>query len=768
MQDRWALGYGSASLLLLLVLVAFFWRPLLLGEVFYPHDNGRELGIATLEASTPSSKPSESGARLSNRKFSDQSSQFVPELQHQLTGEHGGWISTWNPHVELGRPTAHLGGLSKAFWLTHALSFISGDALRVYTWLVVLTTMGAAFFALLLFREEGLHPAASLAASLGIGVGVYSAYWATFALFLSGIAWTLAWLWLIRRTLRSPDPLGILGIVVVVQSLLLSAYPQQIVWHLWFVAVYTLHAALPASMRVAEPAHVRATRLAWIAGASLVGALAAAPAYLDVLVDAARSARLDVPTAFFASALPNIESAGDLLQELLQMLDAAVYGNSIDPARELVFNGFCLTPLYALGLIASLRSGGARRDWPLHLFAAVALLMTFASPIYAFGVEYLGLSLSRFTPSTAALIPAAILGARGFDSVLRSPARPHPLAIGFVAGTVGLLAMTSVIGSLQFDVRGVAILVGMLLLAAGFASMRSPKLLVGLAVLGVFVYSQPLLLLRPPEQIHLDSPLVQEIRRTSDDGSRFAWVDQWIIPPNQEALLGLRSIHTYDSLSSEAYQRWTREISARGATTYGRYFSAIVGDSKLSPAKLQRAGVGVLIARYPLDPELASPVARWGRLFIHRTRAEPIRFARTSAWRDEGEGRVALGSGVDVPVEGSPSIRGAMNAPGRSVVEALSRDDRSRFEFEALDRPSLLWLSRQFHPAWRAETEGRRLETVIVDDLFLGVVVPRDVSSVRLGFEPRVRWAWIPQACLLVALPFCAFWQRRRAAAALP
>ena len=119
--------YSHVFALLVVILATFFWRPLFLGEVIFPHDNDLELGIAV----------SSETDRISNRKFSDQSSQYIPYLHHQLNGHTEAWISTWNPHVELGRPSIHVGGISKAFWLTHALSWVCKDAFRVYTWLVV-------------------------------------------------------------------------------------------------------------------------------------------------------------------------------------------------------------------------------------------------------------------------------------------------------------------------------------------------------------------------------------------------------------------------------------------------------------------------------------------------------------------------------------------------------------------------------------------------------------------------------------------------------
>src|SRR2546423_14068489 len=111
---NWEVSYRRAFIFFTAVFVVCFAPVLFRGQVIFAHNNRAELGI------TDKSKDK----YISNRLFSDQSSAFIPELTQQLRGHSRIWISTWNPHVELGRPTAQLGGLGKAFLLTHVLSFL--------------------------------------------------------------------------------------------------------------------------------------------------------------------------------------------------------------------------------------------------------------------------------------------------------------------------------------------------------------------------------------------------------------------------------------------------------------------------------------------------------------------------------------------------------------------------------------------------------------------------------------------------------------------
>ena len=728
---------SQAFLLLLLALAAFLWAALAPGQAIFPHANDRELGAPAPTTSGP--------GPASSRKHSDASSQFVPELQHHLRDGRARGPSLWNPHVELGRPTAQVSAISPAFWPTRVLGWLSSDAFRVYTLLAALAIAGSSVFSMLLLRAEGVHPAAALAGALGIGLGVFTTYWATYALFVFGIAWTFAWLWLNRRLLDQRDPVAALGVVIVVQALLLSGYPQQIVWHAIFVVVYTLQAAAlaPGGLR----RHGRS--LAWIAAASTLGGLAAAPVYLDVALDAARSSRLEAPVAFFQSVLPRVDGVGDAIVQAAQLLDASLFGDPYDPMRSPRFDGLSLTPLVVLGLVASFSARGWRRSGPLLLFVAIALAATYSSPVHAVGVRVGLLGVSRFVPLAGALVPIAILAARGYDALLREPRPRLRLAGGFAAGILLLVFATRAFGSSVPTAPGVAITLGFGALATALALRPSDRLLVAIAVASVFVHARPHLLVRPIDGIRTDSELVTALRRATEDGSRFAWVDRFVIPANQEALLGLHSVHSYNSLSSRAYQRWTRRVSASGATTQGRTFQVVHGTRHLSAPALQRAGIGVLVAPRRLPSTLARPAARVGRLWIHRTVRTPVIGGHVRGWDPTGAG-------------GTRPTRDALEDSG--PIEVVSdHADRAQVVFPSSDAPSLVWLGWQFHPRWVARTDGRRLETLAVDDLFLGVLVPAGVGGMELRFEPHARWAWVPQVVLLVAVPICLVARRRRA-----
>jgi len=209
------------------------------------------------------------------------------------------------------------------------------------------------------------------------------------------------------------------------------------------------------------------------------------------------------------------------------------------------------------------------------------------------------------------------------------------------------------------------------------------------------------------------------VRKTAGD-ARFAWVvnePARILPPNQECWLGLSSVHSYDSLSSLAYQQWCESISREAARNYGRKFDHIEGLEGLRREAFRQARVGAVLS----DQDL-----------------------RTLGWRRVAEfGRLALWS---VP-ERMPMARidGAARVP---VSLEQTSPEQLTLTRESSDQEARVVLSQQFHPQWTAHAGEQRLETRAHEGLWQSVVLPAGVSAVTLEFRPWVRWMWTSQLAL--------------------
>ncbi len=711
-----ALAFGVLALL-----VAALFAPILArGQVLFPRDNRAELGL----------QPPDPDATAS--RFDDEANYFVPELQHHLQGDHSGWLSVWNPHVQLGRPSSHLSGLSPAFVLTRAISWFTHDPFVVYSWLASLTLLLTCLFAYLFLEALGLAPWASVCGAAGLGLGVFALYWVSFVMFLGGLCWTCAGLWLTARFVQRPSFARGLGIAFAVHALLLAAYPQQIVWSAYLLAGFGLATWWRSPAR-------RPRRLVGLGISAVFGVLAALPVYGDLWVQFARSARIDTDPEFFLASLPPSGSLRDVGVFLGGLFDMFWQGNPLAPGPTRGFAGLCLTPLFASLVLVSWMDGLWRRTWPWLAFSAATLLITLVPSAYLFAVEHLGLSLSRFVPLAAALVPLTVAGAVALDHLLaRGFAHPwRAVACAALAPTVALL------GARGAALDGARVALG-LLLFAGFARLvfaRRGLLALGLVVVSVFAYGSELLLARPRDSIATTSPLVERLRELTPAGERYALLGNeagTLLPPNMEALLGLTSLHSYDSLSSRAYQRWVLGFSEQGARIRGRSFKRIVGESKLDDEGFELSDVSVVASGRPLQSPELRYLGTAGTLFLFAPKRAP-RFA-SRFLEDAGE----RPAGENLRLEG---LARRASAP---VSVVARRDDALELEFEPSARASFVLLSLQHHPHWTvaADAEVQRLR---LNGFYLGAWLGPGATRVRFSFRPYARWMWIVHAGFALA-----------------
>jgi hypothetical protein len=737
-----AVSSRTALLALIALLLAFFAPIVLRGRVIYPHDNRVEMGIGT---------PDDSGLPK-NRQFTDQSSFYVPEIHHHLNGDHAAWLSTWNPHVELGRPSSHVSGFSPVFIVTRVLSWFTRDAFVVYTVLAILAVIGSAIFTFLWFSALGLHPWACFAGAAGLALGVFAIYWLTFAMFLWGLCWTLGIAWLVVRYFERPTFARGFGIAFCVHALLLTAYPQQIVWHGYLLVLFTL---LQWWRNPAREVRALLVVAAWAAA----GFLLAAPVYLDLLHSSANSARAGVDAEYFLPALPSIQSLKDVASYLSLTIDPFVSGNPIEPTYAPHFNGIALTPFFAALVAIACLEGGWKRAWPWLAFASVCFVLSIWPAAYLFGVAHLGLSFSRFAPLAAATIPLAVAATIALDRTINVGFRRPWLAIA-VAGIVPLVS----IAYQSSTQTGAGPWIGIAMFAGFAALVRTRKawLVPVLVVATVGLYTSRLVLARPESTIARTSHLVERLRELTRDGTRYAFVGAKagiILPPNQEAQNGLRSIHSYDSLASRLYNAWVLRVSEIGARTFGRHFSRISSEARLGAIDVSLGAVSTLVSTAPLQSPAIDSAGEVDGFQLYKTKTAPIRFAQFDEFTAAAAGEVVLGT---------PGSRSPLNPAPKPVKITEERDDRLVLKASPSDHPTLLFVSRQFHADWQGTlvdgAQRTSVSPVLVNDFYIGVVLPPAAHTVELVFRPWARWMWVSQ--LFIALGFsiaitCTWLSRR-------
>ena len=722
-------SHRTAFLATLLCVLAFFVPLALRGDVLLGE------GISD-EISARIAKVNDSER---TRAFRDQLVAYLPELEHQLHGDRAAWLPIWNPAVEQGRPPWHLSGFSRAFCLTHLLAFMTDDAFVLYTLLAIAAVLACACFGYGLLRSMELVPAACFLGAVGLSLGVYVAFWLTFALYVWGVAWALGLLWLAPRVLATRDWRAGLGLAACVHGLLMTSYPQQTVWTGWLLLL----------VLVERLRHLDGARVAGVlrlAAWGALGVVSVAPVYLDLLHAAGESSRPALDLQYFLDPLPSLTSAAEWGSFLTRTFDASWFGDPIDHTYPFRIKGISLTPLFATLAAAALALGELRRLWPWLVFAAATFVVTVSPAAYGFGVDYLGLGISRHAPMAGAHLPLMVLAAVAADRVLRGqvPSKPVLVGVALVPLAVALLGLGLGARSADAGLDPMRVALSAAGLAATLCFLVRPHVavLAGTALFTIAVTSSGLVLSVPRDEALREYEFAGKVRSRLEEGERYLWIAdrfRYLLRPNQEVLFGLASVHTYNTICSRRYRAWAERVSAGGLETQGKQFRRLDSAELLDAETLALAGVGLVISGVEETAGFLEPDGFHKRLNFYTPELEPLRQARFEHFElVDGEARVA-----------PEDVRAA--AGSRVVERVRDAGDLLEFRFPASEAEALLFVGQQWHAHWRATSGGVELECVPVEGLYQGVRVPPGTTEVRLEFRPWVRWSWLGHAFFLLA-----------------
>lgn len=741
------LTYRGALILFALLFVVLTWPYWLGGDVVAPHRQFSELAIADQTRAK----------QLENRKFSDFTNGYIPEISEHLNGARSGWLTLWINQNELGRPAYQISGFSPAYTLSWLISLATNNPWQFITALALATCFLAGLFILLFAREAGLSPLSGLIAGLGLATSPLFMYWLTFPMFPSIWCWAAGALWAVTRLAKRSDILGWGVLAFSGYSLLMTAYPQAVVFHAYLLGGYGLWLAYHQA-RVSRLELAKFLTLAL--SALVVGAALAFPVYRDLFILSSESARVAPDSSFFTMMLPKFASFTELVRFFVLSTVPEIFGNPIAPSFPFSYDGLSVTLIATFFAVVALLTA-FKKTWGWWLAILVLCLLAFIHPLYVLGVKYFGFNLSRSTPLGSIMLPLTVITAFGIDALAKRTDHTQFSRAVFVGGTVTLIvvALGVAFGILQHVPIRWGLVVGLLavsgLLIAQYDQTRPMLLMLALASVLVMT-SYPLMLKQDPAQIAMTSPLVEQVRGNLPSGSRYAVAAPGVsvLPPNLNATLGLASVHSYNSLSSTRYHTLIKSLGGE-VQTYGRWNGAISPDYAggmfwmsnisliLSPGKLVHENLESLGEESGI--QLYRVVSRMGESL--QVVPPQLDMSAKKLLLDDPRGMVT-------------------NTP----VKILDQGDVFEFEVKP-SAPSLFLLSQKFHRDWGALAETSQgwqaAQTVEVNGVFQGVLVPQETRRVRLEFKPLARYAWIAHVfwLLLFLLVGIKSWQgyRRKA-----
>jgi hypothetical protein len=741
-------NYKSAFFAYCFVFMALM-SPFFLGQVIAPHRQYRELGASVAGATA---------GHIENRKFGDFSNAYIPEIWAHMHAARSGWLALWSGQNELGRPLYQISGLSPAYPPSWVIARLTGDPWRFITVLSLWTCFMAGLFFLLFCREISLSPLAGLVAGTSLAASPLFMYWLTFPMFPAVWCWASGALWAVTRLCRKPDLLGWSVLAFSGYSLLMTAYPQPVVFHAYILGGYGLYLAC----RKYQQGPLEAGRfLALSASALFVGGALALPVYIDLAHISAESARVAPDPSFFTVILPRLDSLGTAVRLFVLTTAPELLGNPIGSAYPFSYDGLSVTPLVVFLTVVGLLTV-FRKTWGWWLAICVLCLLGFVHPLYAFGVKYLGFNLSRSTPLGSIMLPLSIITAYGVDA-LGKRSRPWELARTVWVAVVSVM-MVIAVGLVFGLAHGVeirwAMVLAMLVLAGLLAAqVRATRPVLWILALGVVLVSisHPLMLRQDPSRIAKTSALVDKVRANLPDGSRFAVAAPGlaVLPPNLNAELGLPSIHSYNSLSSRRYHLLIEALGGK-VVTYGRWNGAISPD--YNSAMFWMSNIGLMLSPTELHQRNLKDLGEVSGVHLYGvvSRMGPaLQVFLPQA--EEGRDELQIADPRLLP----------RHAPSKL------RDQGDRLEFGVTPgQPSVLILSQKYYRDWQAQVFTQSgwapAKTTVVNGVFQGVLLASGAQRVRLEFRPYARYAWIAHVfwlLLAALLGFRVWWNRRHAGA---
>lgn len=738
-------NYRFAVAVYCLFMLAVFRPYLMSGEVVAPRLQAFELG--DMDAETNS-------ASIENRKFSDFTKSYIPEIHEYIKGNRSGWLALWSDKNELGRPLYHLAGFSPAYFPSWLIVRLTDNPWRFITFLSLFTCFLGGLFLILFCREVGLHPLAGLIAGTGLAASPQFMYWLSFPMFISAWCWSAGALWGVTRLSKRTGLLAWSVLAFSGYSLLMTAYPQSVVFHAYLLGGYFIYLA---SHKIKQGTSITIRFSSIVASALFVGGLLALPVYRDLVYISSESGRISPAPSFFTDVLPGFSDSWDALVFFTLHTVPEIFGNPVAPEFPFSYDGLSISPLFIFFVLVGFFTA-FKDTWGWWLAIVILSLFAFVHPLYVLGVEYLGFNLSRSNPLGIITLPFMAIVAFGADALVRrvnSEKMP-----GFVLwaslGALGVVGIAVLYGMSQnLPIRSEVAWVMLLMIAmlsAQYNRTRPVYLVLALAIF-LMTVSYPLMLRQNMDSIVTTSPLVERIRRNLPEGSRYAVASPGIsaLPPNVNAGIGLPSVHTYNSLSPKRYHALIRSLGGE-VMTYGRLNKFISPDYN-SPV-FWMSNIGLVLSPKKFVHQNLEYVGDESGVQIYRVISRMGRGLQVySSWDDnDAEGLYMA----------DPRLF-RYNSP----LEL--RDEGDLLEFEVIPgEASVLILSQKFHRDWHAMalSDGGwiAVRTVEVNGVFQGVLLPSSAGLVRLEFKPWVRYAWGAHVFWLVLLAVLVLtvWKKRK------
>ena len=671
-----------------------------------------------------------------------------------------GDLPLWDPYRFAGLPFA--ANAQASVWYPPSWSFALGETTVVYSWILVLSRLGALLLAYWFFRVLRLHPLASTA---GATIFVFSGFltaWGVHITFISSGMWLPLALGGVTLIFQGRARAGVPAAAAGLGLSALGGHPQ-VMLYVW-MATAMWAAALAVGVIVEyRKAGARAVGRTLLSPAGLtflalgLGAGIAAVQLLGSLEFGSYTIRgVEIYELLIAAALP--------ARQILTLLMPDRFGNPID-GNGLEPPNYTEAAMYVgiFTLVLVAVAVWSRRDrftFGFVTIAIVSLLAAFGTGFYRILYEVVpGLDRVRGIGRIVFLLDTALAGlaALGLHELIARPRR-WPVAVTSAGLLLGLVTSVMVLnrGAIDPDYLRPRLIVAasIVLVGAAISLIRwNPPLrpyvlgipLLALVATDLLLFGYRYHPFQRQSKVYRSDPAIDRIESSTTPRARLIRVGQYWIQVNGALVHGLYDVQGYDNFIPRRYVDLISLVEDQHENAQA--FNVVYN---LSDASLSRDPVvDVLGVRYVLAkkeaPGLGSRILDGGYDVFDQPGAFPPAFlVHCWTWVPEGTAidDVARMSADEfrthVVLEGSPNPEADRTTGCEPAAEALVEVyEPERVVVSAdVERSSVLVMTDTWDPGWSATVDGQAAPVLQADHALRGVRLGPGQHRVVFSFEP--------------------------------
>lgn len=680
--------------------------------------------------------------------YGDFPNQEVGEVWLSLHSRKSGPIATWTEMSGYGRAIfPHFAYSQSAFttWLSTQIAdtIFGGDVYSVITLRNLATIYLAGLFLMLYGIQLGLNRwASTLAGFIYATAPAFSTWTVNYPFFVSGSMGIIT-LFAIHRLISSPKPWVWVLLAWAIHVEITSAYLQHTIY------MFYLYAGYIAYMLIRQyPTWVQRVRKSISPiTAIIVGAIASLPMLVDLFVEYQFSIRSLEQTAT-TNKLPFLD-----LYRMTALILPEIYNTKPLFTLPISNDLQLLNGRYFSWLMAILIGIGITHAWR-HvkgwvLWLGLAFAMTYIPPIHDFSFTFIFPKISAWSKpfDFASLhLPAAIIMLWGLHQIIEQPLN-HRWWIGII-GVIILTVTVSASPSENAQPRWLFVFFELGVLAAIISrNIWHTKHYIYIIALVTLLTSAFVTFPTISRQAHADMRAVdivhQKIKASLNQKQSMVEISTpktrscCFVRGNENIVFQIPTVHIYRSNISVYYSNLVRRLG--GQIKAARVSNYI--QPRFNSTDFWMLNVGVILSYQQLESSSLELLATHNQLNIYRNKVAGAQCCIQIAQKD-----------LDIAIQRNPyghltlDIGNIRKHTYTHITKSADQGDIYELA-NPTGAATIVVINHVFHPKWYAYSvvggSYIPLETVVINQIYQGIIIPEGTTHISMQFTPWSRWMWL-------------------------